>query len=215
MATTNTTAPVQLTGVPGAYPGNGTSDVYTTPFPIQPGTRARDRDGNEYVFCDFTATVYAGVLVQITAANLASPLLGTAGEAYRVGVVIAASATSDNAGWVQIYGLHDAVQTSFASDSSVTSGFGSGAGLTAQTSISTPSGTLGFVTETSVAGIHIHNMWINAERGTGGPGRTTDSSGPSTNASPSSGNSYHTGLELAVFLNYPYVTGLTVEPGTS
>ena len=59
MATTNTTAPVQLTGEPGAFPSQGTSNVFTTPFPLAAGTRARDRDGNEYLFCDFTATVYA------------------------------------------------------------------------------------------------------------------------------------------------------------
>lgn len=206
-----------LTGTGSAFPSSGTSDVYTAvgaSFPLKPGTRARDTAGNEYVFCDFTDTVYYGILVQITDTWLAAPLLGTASQPYPIGVVMASSATSDNGGWVQIYGLHTAVQTNAVSDTVTTAGVGS-YGLTCQTSVTTPSGTLSFVTDTSTAGVHIYGMWVTF---TTQADRVSDSSGPCTNTSvgPNAGaqTSGTTWLNLntvSCFLNYPYVTGMTAE----
>lgn len=206
-----------LTGTLSAFPSSGTSDVYTSPFPLKPGMRARDMSGNEYVFCDFDGTVYYGILVQITDTFLASPLLGTASEAYPVGVVMCSKGTSDNAGWVQIYGLHTAVQTSAVSDTATT-GLSGSALLSAQTSITTPSGTLCFVTDVSTAGTHIFGMWLSR---TTQPDRVTDSSGPCTNTSvgPNAGSetSGTTWLNLntvSCWLNYPYVTGNAYELAT-
>src|SRR3990167_2405783 len=104
--------------------GGPTSVFHTTPFPHTPGQTAKDSKGNEYLYVDFTGTVYYGCLVQITTQNLPAPLLGTAARAYRVGVVVGgtpssvagAHPTSDNGGWVQIYGVHPAVQTGTATD---------------------------------------------------------------------------------------------------
>lgn len=94
----------ELTGHPVGFPG-GTSVVFTTPFPIQPGMRARDTLGNEYIFCDFTGTVSPKqpVAITITAAGgaTAEPLSTTGRGAMGV---CCATGTSDQAGWVQIYG---------------------------------------------------------------------------------------------------------------
>ena len=36
--------------------GGPTSEVFTTPFPHQPGEKGRDKDGNEYLFVEFITT---------------------------------------------------------------------------------------------------------------------------------------------------------------
>ncbi len=108
----------QLIGPGGMGQAGPTSNVWTTPFPHRPGERARDLDGNEYLFVDFTATVYFGMLVSIDSLNRATGLLGTLTEGSRVGVVVGGLAstvsnfhpTSDHGGWVQVYGVHPAVQ---------------------------------------------------------------------------------------------------------
>jgi len=90
------------------FAGNA-SDLYTTPFPHALGERARDKNGNEYMFVDFgAASMSIGSVVHISAAGIALPLSTTAPTAAgggRVGVVVAASPTSVQGGWVQIYGF--------------------------------------------------------------------------------------------------------------
>lgn len=90
----------ELTGGIGSFDG-GVSTVQTTPFSYRPGTRAVDLDGNIYVFVDYVGTVYGGLPVQIyndfTAAQIGITGRGPLG-------VACGYATSDNGGWVQIYG---------------------------------------------------------------------------------------------------------------
>lgn len=142
----------QLIG-PGLIGAAGpSSNFYTTPYPHKPGDKARDRDGNEYVFCDIIlGPLYRGLLVQIDVNYGCQPLLNTARSSQRVGVWVGGDATStgnptsDNGGWVQIYGLHQAVQTGAASD-----GLSSDNTVeyfpSAQTSVGTPSGVLSLIT---------------------------------------------------------------------
>ena len=85
---------------PIALPG-GTSVVFTTPYPLKPGARARDLAGNEYLFVDFVGSVSAAQPVSIKSDFTASPL--TVAERGPVGIALQIG-TSDNAGWVQIYG---------------------------------------------------------------------------------------------------------------
>src|SRR5262245_32289924 len=90
------------------FAGNA-SDLYSTPWPHALGERARDKNGNEYMFVDFgAASMSIGSVVHISAASIAVPL-NTASLAStdggRVGVVVAANPTSVQAGWVQIYGF--------------------------------------------------------------------------------------------------------------
>lgn len=227
----------QLVG-PGAIATAGATSVFfPTPFPHNPGDKARDTEGNEFLFVDFTATVYYGCVVQINSSHLAAPLLGTAAEAYRVGIVMGGTAstvsgnhpTSDHAGWVQVYGVHPAVQTGSASGGLVSDSTVAGYWCIPQTSVGTPTGTLSVIlqgagtsiAQSSIDGNIIYNMWLvnfgevtDMTRLTTYPGASGasgpvsrnevagDTSGPNTSA--------FIGQTYAVFLNYPYVTGATV-----
>jgi len=215
-----------------------TSNFYTTPFPHKPGDKARDKDGNEYVFCDFTAPAYYGQVVQITPEYLASPLLGTARVAMRVGVVMGGwpvtdnnfHGTSDHGGWVLIYGLHQAVQTGSASDG-LTSDNTVAYVAVPQTSVGTPSGAFTLITpvagtsiaQTSTDQARIYGMWVVpgalvSDFVTAWPSSAT--SGPATDPiDPSFGQTSATaasfdntsafiGATHVCYLNYPYVTGI-------
>lgn len=88
-------------GAPGA-----TSDVFdaTTAInpPIQVGSKMSDGAGNVYLFVSYTGTVVAKQPVEITD-TFTAQALATTGRGP-VGIVTA-NGTSDQAGWVQIYGL--------------------------------------------------------------------------------------------------------------
>ena len=224
--------------------GGATSIIFTSSGPHRPGDRARDNDGNEYMFVDYTATVYYGCLVQINSINQAAPLLGTASRPYRVGVVCGGTAvstagahpTSDSSGWVQIYGVHPAVQTGAASDGGVSATAGGAYLCMPQTSVGTPSGVLAIsvaqpvavsIVNTSTEVNRIFGMWVvdfaEVTDLTTWPG-ASGSSGPSSNNDTSSGvtgiggtsgaaTSAFIGQTYAVYMNYPYVTGIS-EPFT-
>lgn len=78
-----------------------TSDVQTTPYTPQLGSKAVDVDGNVYVLVDMTGTFYSGCLVQILD-DYTAAAAGTTGRGA-CGITVS-SGTSDNAAWVQIYG---------------------------------------------------------------------------------------------------------------
>ena len=232
----------QLVGQgPSILAGGGTSAFFTTPFPHTPGDKARDTEGNEYLFVDFTATVYYGCVVQITPQCTAAPLLGTAAAAFRVGVVCGGQAstvagdhpTSDNGGWVQVYGIHTAVQTGAASGGLVSDNTVAGYWCVPQASVGTPSGTFSVILQTagtsiaqsSTDGNVIYNMWLidmatvtDMNRLTTYPGASGASGPVSRNAAAVAGGgdtsgaatSAFIGQTYAVFLNYPYVLGNTV-----
>lgn len=214
--------------------GGPTSQIDSAPSSHTPGARARDIDGNEYLYVDFTANTYYGCLVQINSKNEAAPLLGTARRPYRVGVVVGGRAssvagehpTSDSYGWVQIYGTHLAVQTGDTTDGTVSATVGNSICCIPQTSVGTPSGVLALqiigtassIINTSTGVNRIHNMWVldQAEvsdfadwpgvSATSGPVSANGSIG---NATSGTNTSAFIGQTLACFLNYPYVTGVT------
>ena len=220
--------------------GGPTSVFHTTPFPHKPGDRAKDNAGNEYMYVDFLGTVYYGTLVQIDTQNRAAPLLGTANRAYRVGVVMGgtpstvanAHPTSDHGGWVQIYGVHPAVQTGTATDAGVSATVGGAYVCIPQTSVGTPSGVLALQVQaaqvsednTSTGANKIFNMWVvdfaEVSDWADYPG-TSDTSGPTSqivygsgaSTSFSGGTSGFIGQVYSVFMNYPYTIGIT-EPFT-
>lgn len=219
-----------------------TSIFHTTPFPHSPGAKARDKEGNEYIYVDFTATVYFGCLVQINSKWEAAPLLGTANEPYRVGVVMGGRAVSDSGehptsnhgGWVQIYGVHPAVQTQVASDGGVSATAGGAYFAIPQTAVGTPSGVLQLraqavavsVINTSTEGNVIYGLWVvdlgqvtdlttwPGVSGASGPTSVNFMAGDSTSGANTSA---FIGQTYACFLNYPYVTGISVPlaAGTS
>ena len=202
-----------LTGRAGVFPG-GTSDCYSTsPLPIAPGTRAFDVSGNEYVFASFGTAISKGCWVILTDLHVASPIDDVSGPG-RVGIVMSTSPTSNDSGWVQIYGLNIIAQTNAATDQ-----VSAGIGLRPTSVASTPLGVVDIVSAVSAAANIIHNAWITAltpaEAGISG---ATDSSWPTsfTTAASSPAGAQHTGNVVGVFLNYPYLDGQEVDRfGTS
>lgn len=98
-----------LTG-PIGYP-QATSVVTSysslTPAKIPLGTRARDAAGNEYVYVDFQQAMEIGEIgIVSTTFTFAEAGASSTGS---VGVVVSTVASSDYAGWVQIYGLNSYV----------------------------------------------------------------------------------------------------------
>jgi len=192
-----------------------TSQTFATPFPHKLGEIARSTDGDEFMFVEFGAAMFTGVLCQINDVYVATPLLGTNLTPARVGVVMT-NAVSTDGGWVQIYGLHNAVQTGVVSDggsSDQTVGYG----LIPQASVGTPSGVLTLVlASSSVAQNYIYGMWLSLLSTvtdlTSVPANsavsTSNASGPNS-AEPATTS--HIGNTYAVFLNYPYVTGVAID----
>lgn len=202
----------QLQGPATAFPGS-TSDIYTTPFPISPGTRARDASGNEYVFCDFDAAVYPEIVVAIDPDFTAAvPAVGAVNGP--LGVVThflgmndvstataPASGTTDQGGWVQIYGRAfvqvgaNAASPSDAANGPTTARTSAATLFYLPTSATTPAGVLGTVSappETTT-----DSRWI-AE---GITVAVDVSLGEVSVVAPVSATHY--GSRCAVFLNYP------------
>ncbi len=154
-----------------------------------------------------------GIAVVMTDTYVASALLSN--SVGRVGIVCGgpgptgAEATSNLGGWVQIYGLCTFAQTNAASDAD-TKGLAS---IVAQVAVTSPSGSLSFLTSVSTDANHVYGMWgasgTPMDHGISG---TSDSSYPVThnttlvtdNAGLGVG---HTGVVVAVMMNYPYVVG--------
>ncbi len=204
-----------LTGFSDAFPG-GTSQTYAAPFPIKPGTRARGvgapDDGNEYVFCEFGGPVSPGIWVVFDDLYVATPLLST--SVGRVGVVCGGpgprgtEATSDLGGWVQIYGVCNFAQYQGASGDD-TKGL---TGLVGQIAVTSPSGSISLLTSTSTDSNRVYGAWgASGTPAALGVVGASDSSFPVTyttlvtdNAGLGTG---HTGLTIAVMLNFPYAVG--------
>lgn len=174
--------------VPGSEPdhivlNDGNSDVYPR-YRAWLGAKARDGEGNEYVMVDFQSAVGVGSWVVFNSAFLASPI--ASGARGRVGVVVQAATASDRWGWVQVYGYFaDALLVADAASAGTSS-----ARLAVNTSQSTPGGAAALVSDASTAAQYIHGAWPVAAVAT------------DTTASAD-----HTGLDIAVMLNYPYVVG--------
>jgi hypothetical protein len=155
-----------------------------------PGTKARDGAGNEYVLCDFTASVYSGSCVLISNDGLYTAAPFVAGAQGSVGVC-AEEGTSNQLGWVQIYGATTALDAggTSAADSTYLPG--------AATSVSTPATGLAVSVGTSGAtqSVIIKGMFI---------------TGAATTATTSATS--HTGVQVPVWLNYPYVEFLGIVP---
>lgn len=151
----------QLTGHPGAGPAGPTSQLWTTPWPHALGEKARDKDGNEYVFCAaITTNLGDGALVSIDANNQAAPLLNSSLNPTRVGVWRGGTGSAGvDAGWVQIYGVSfvwykgaaastdNISQASLAANAGVSVSESDAFGLfpTPQVVVTSPSGTLGLL----------------------------------------------------------------------
>jgi hypothetical protein len=177
-----------------------TSEVFTTPFPHQLGDRARDRAGNEYIFVDFTGTVYGGTPVQINGDFTAAKVGITGRGAFGVAC---SSATSDNAGWVQIYGKAT-VQllgaTAEVSPSDAANG-PTTLSTTAQTKFWLPT----TATSTGPEGIRWTSGNASTTSGFQVIGMIVSSDADPTAVSAVTAATSHTGSQIGVFLNYPMI----------
>lgn len=136
----------QLHGAGPAAAPFATSEVGTTAQSnLAPGSRMRDVAGNEYVFVDYTGTVATGQPVAI-GSDYSAEVIGATGRGP-IGISMAGG-TSDNTGWVQVYGrgriviglagvspsdaangpttVHTAFRTQFALQTSISSPVGIG-----------------------------------------------------------------------------------------
>jgi hypothetical protein len=196
-----------LTGHAGAAP-HPTSEVATTPFPIQLGTRMRDSAGNEYIYCDYTGTVFAGTPVQINSDFTAAKVGITGRGAFGV---VTSGGTSDNAGWVQIYGRAYVQLLGDTAAVSVSDNLPTTLSTTAQTKFWLPTTatstgpeglrwTSGNVSTTS--GFYIDGLYVAHDASVGMPNLHNTSSVSPSNVSAITS---HTGVDVAVWLNYPFI----------
>ncbi len=184
-------------GLPG-----GTSVVFTTPFPLRPGSRATDSDGNEYVFCDFTSTVNDKQPVAI-ASDFKAGILAVTGRGP-IGVACA-RATSDNAGWVQVYGrvnlmqiIASGVSPSDDANGPTTLGTSVPTVFALPNSITSPMALRWVSGNASTAsGIYIDGMTVATDAS------VSDSVTLTAQTSNATTSGQHTGEAVSVFLNYP------------
>lgn len=173
--------------------------VATSVSPFAKGSRMRDAAGNEYMWVEFVDAVFAELPVQInsdfTAQRLATTGRGAVGVAQ-------GSGTSDENGWVQIYGRtlvqlgmsgvspSDAANGPTTLQTSLQTIFKLGTSLTSPNGVGWVSGAAGALTSDPT--FVIEGMYV-----------ATDAS-PGDVSSVTSATS-HTGNHIAVFLNYPYI----------
>lgn len=183
-----------LAGQGPAGAAGPTSNVFTTPFPHQPGERFRDKSGNEYMFVDFTGTVYSEQPVQISA-DYTAAAVGTTGRGS-LGIACGAG-TSDNAGFVQIYGRAyvmlgmSGVSPSDAANGPTTLSTSAITRFMLGTSLTSPNG-IGWTSDTSTGGYIIEGMTVASDVTIGDTSATTSATS-------------HSGNRVAVFLNYPRI----------
>lgn len=149
--------------------------------------------GKVYQLVDFTATVHSGVTVSISNDGLFTSAPLTSGHQGAVGVVAEGTSTSDQWGWVQVYG------SCSGQDASATSAITSAYFPIVAASVSSPdAGMTALIGTTSTPQRLIYNMFIT------GAATTNVTSAAS-----------HTGVGLPLFLNYPYVLQAVSDVGFS
>ena len=202
--------------LPTVYPG-GTSDGFTTPFPIALGTKARDLNGYEYVLCQTgtLTTVAPEMAVTIGADWIVTPVgSSVTGQRGSLGVVadlgksgntsapVSAIPTSTSV-WVQVYGRAyvqiglNASSPSDAANGPTTVHTSLLIKFTGATSAATPIGVLGLVSDqlpTSSSNWVVRGMYV-----------ATDASPAAEVSIVTAVSATHIGSHVAVWLNYPYI----------
>ena len=195
----------ELTGQgPIASPGPTSVIHSTSPFPMPLGTRQKDKDGNEYIFCSFTDEMNAKQPCQISSA-FAATILAVTGRGP-VGIVCANQASSGNAGWVQIYGKammmiidagsggtqpspSDAANGPTTLSTSVPTVFTLSTSLTSPHSFTHVSGNA-----STASGIYAEGITV---------AQDADPAAVSSVTATTAASIRHTGAQISVWLNYP------------
>ena len=174
-----------------------TSEPVSSSNVLPVGSRARDADGNEYVFCNFTASVFGRQPLQVNSDYTATPVTTTGRGAVGVSAL---GATSDQLGWVQIYGrammqiIESGVSPSDDANGPTTLGTSAQTVFWAPTSVTSPLAlrwTSGNVSTSS--GMRVDGMTV------------AQDASPSNSVSGTTAATSHSGHEVAVFLNYPRI----------
>lgn len=177
-----------------------TSVEVSTSVGIPLGTRAVDSNGNLYVFVNFTGSVFGELPVQITPGSWAAGPLATTGRGP-VGIACG-TMTSDQLGWVQIYGRalvqlglsgvspSDAANGPTTLSTSLATIFVLGSSLTSPNGVGWVSGAA--AAATSSLTYVIDGMYVADDTSIG------DVSGVTSATS-------HVGNHVAVFLNFPII----------
>ena len=154
---------------PVGLPGSNTSNVFSQTsgnpgpgFPLRPGTRAADQDGNVYVFVDYVGTVITLQPVQINA-DYTAQAIGATGRGP-VGVAMT-GASSDQGGWVMIYGRTrciigmGGVSPSDAANGPTTLSTSAQTQFVLATSLTSPAG-IGWVSDSSLIAPNGSVSWV-------------------------------------------------------
>ncbi len=189
---------------PTGTPGGTTITFETSPFPLQLGARAKDAAGNEYIFCTFGDDVNAKMCVQIDSAFDAT-IVGTGGRGA-IGVVCANNASSNAAGWVQIYGKAMMMIVDAGSGGTQPSPSDAAAG---PTTLSTSAATRFLLptSATSPNALTVLNGTVCTTSGIFAEGISVaqDAAPASVTAvcNTTAASARHTGAQISVWLNYP------------
>lgn len=197
-----------------SFPG-GTSDGYTTPFPIALGTRARDNAGNEYVLCQTAAitTVAPEMCVSIAADWSIAPVTTGGTNKGMCGVVADLTKSGNTSApvsaipintsvWVQIYGRAfvqvgtNASSPSDAANGPTTLSTSAYTQFYLPTSATTPVGVLTVVSDhliTTLSRWTVKGMYVAQDATVGDVSAVTAVSAT------------HIGSRAAVWLNYPEI----------
>lgn len=184
---------------------HATSEVATTPFPLPVGTVMRDGSGNAYVYVDYTGSVYGGTPVQISSSFTAEKVGVTGRGAFGVAC---GAATSDNSGWVQIYGeatIQLLGATAGVSPSDAANG-PTTLSTTAQTKFWLPT----TATSTGPEGIRWTSGNASTTSGFYIEGLTVSTNADLTAVTAVTAATSHTGEQVKVFLNFPRIVHVNV-----
>ncbi len=189
---------------PAGLPGGTTVVFDVSPPPIQLGSRAKDNAGNEYIFCAFGDDVNAKQAVTISSAFVAE-ILKVTGRGP-VGIVCANRGTSDQTGWVQIYGKAMMMIIDAGSGGTQPSPSDAANGpTTLATSVPTV-----FALSTSLTSPHAFT-WVSGNASTASGiyaeglsvAQDADPAAVSSVTATTDASARHTGAQISVWLNYP------------
>lgn len=179
-------------GFVGLAGSGGTPDGALPSYGMPLGLR-RVENGKEYILCDFTGTVHTGVVVGISGDGLFTADAAAASFNGSVGVVAEQTSTSDQWGWVQIYGSCNGQEA--GGTSAITSAY---VPIVCGSVSSPATGMTALVNTTSTPQKYIYNMYITAIA--------------TTNVTSAAS---HTGVGVPLFLAYPYTFAVVTDPGFS
>ena len=197
--------------LPTVFPG-GTSDYFTTPFPIALGTKARDNAGNEFVLC-FTAAVATVAPEQCVMIGADYSLIPVVASGRGPVGVVADHTKSGNTSapvspipiqtsvWVQVYGrAFVQVNAGGTAEGAAWTSLLTSASLQLRiptTLAASPPGQLSFTSDSNqLTTIQQYNI----------VGMTLATDATNTDATAiTSVEKTHGGMRMPVWLNYPYV----------